>query len=165
MNPWRRKLRLATVAAVAVMAAACSPSSIPRSSSGGTPAKGGTVSVALPAGDSYSWIFPFYGISNASPSTVQFQWLMYRPLYFFGDNTYTDVSINYPLSPAKTPVYSNGAKTVTVTMKGWKWSNGEKVDADSVLFFLHMAMAEKSDWFALHAQPAAGQHCVRHGQG
>jgi peptide/nickel transport system substrate-binding protein len=153
MNPWRRKVRLATVAvvaAVAVAAAACSFSSTPASSSGGTPVKGGTVSVALPASQAPpSWIFPFYAITNASVyNGQQFQWLMYRPLYFFGNNTDTDVAINYPLSLANAPVYSNGGKTVTVTLKGWKWSNGETVDANSVLFFLNMAFAEKANWYA-----------------
>ena len=37
--------------------------------------------------------------------------------------------MNYPLSLADAPVYSDGGKTVTITMKGWKWSNGETVDA------------------------------------
>jgi peptide/nickel transport system substrate-binding protein len=149
MKPWRRNLRLAAVAAVAVVAAACSSSSgIPASSSGGTPVTG-TVSVALPSGLVGGWIFPFYAITNASIyNTVMFQWLMYRPLYFFGNNTNNNVGINYPLSPAYAPVYSDGGKTVTITMKGWKWSNGETVDANSVLFFLHMAMAEKANWWA-----------------
>jgi peptide/nickel transport system substrate-binding protein len=155
MKPCRGNQRLATVAvaaaaAVAVVAAACSPSSsTPTSSSGGTPVTSGTVAVALPAGAAPNWIFPFYAITNASFSNgVQFQWLMYRPLYFFGNNTNTDVAINYPLSPASAPVYSNGGKTVTVTTKGWKWSNGETVDANSVLFFLNMAFAEKANWYA-----------------
>jgi peptide/nickel transport system substrate-binding protein len=153
MNPWRSKVRLATVAVVAavvVVAAACSSSSsTPASSSGGTPVKGGTVSVALPAGGAYSWIFPFYAITEASVyNGQQFQWLMYRPLYMFGNNTNTSTAINYPLSPANAPMYSNGGKTVTVTMKGWKWSNGETVDANSVLFFLNMAFAEKANWYA-----------------
>ncbi|HEY3952723.1 MAG TPA: ABC transporter substrate-binding protein [Streptosporangiaceae bacterium] len=57
------------------------------------------------------------------------------------------MSINYPLSPASPPVYSNGGKTVTVTMKGWKWSNGEPVDANSLILFLNMAEAEKATWY------------------
>jgi peptide/nickel transport system substrate-binding protein len=156
MNLRRRKLRLAAVAvlaAVAMVAAACSSSgsSSPSgsSTSGGTPVSGGTASISLPAGVTYSWIYPFYSITNASVyNDNQFQWLMYRPLYFFGDDTANDVAINYPLSPANQPVYSNGGKTVTVTMKGWKWSNGEPVDANSVLFFLHMAMGNKASWYA-----------------
>ena len=78
----------------------------------------------------------------------QFQWLMVRPLYMFGNNSNTSVLINYPLSPANQPVYSNGGKTVTVTMKGWKWSNGEPVDAKSVIFYLNMAEGEKANWYA-----------------
>ena len=67
----------------------------------GKPVKGGTVSVALPAGVTYNWIFPFYAITNASVyNSQQFQWLMVRPLYMFGNNTNTSVLINYPLSPA-----------------------------------------------------------------
>ena len=156
MNLRRRKLRLAAVAvlaAVAMVAAACSSSgsSSPSgsSTSGGAAVSGGTANISLPAGVTYSWIYPFYSITNASVyNDNQFQWLMYRPLYFFGNNTANDVSINYPLSPANPPVYSNGGKTVTVTMKGWKWSNGEPVDANSVLFFLHMAMGNKANWYA-----------------
>src|SRR5215831_10171124 len=153
MNLWRRKARLAAVAgmaAVAVVAAACSSGgSAPPSSSGGTVVKGGTATVALPPSTTLNWIYPFYAITNASVyNGEQFQWLMYRPLYMFGGNTAGDVGVNYPLSPANQPVYSNGGKTVTVTMKGWKWSNGEPVDANSVLFFLHMAMGNKANWYA-----------------
>ena len=31
-------------------------------------------------------------------------------------------------------------------MKGWKWSNGEAVDAKSLLFYMNMAEAEKANW-------------------
>ncbi|HEU5419442.1 MAG TPA: hypothetical protein VFV41_17260, partial [Streptosporangiaceae bacterium] len=97
----------------------------------------------------YNWIFPFYAITNASVyNSEQFQWLMYRPLYMFGNNTNNNVAINYPLSPANKPAYSNGGKTVTVTMKGWKWSNGEPVDAKSLVFYMNMVEAEKANWYA-----------------
>jgi len=43
-------------------------------------------------------------------------------------------------------VYSNGGKTVTITMKGWKWSNGETVDASDVAFWLNMMKAEKANF-------------------
>jgi len=81
----RRKLRLAAVgalAAVAMVVAACSSSSSPSgSSTAGTAVTGGTASISLPAGVTYSWIYPFYAITNASTyNDNQFQWLMYRPL-------------------------------------------------------------------------------------
>ena len=146
-----RPLPAGVAVAVVVAAAACSaggstPATAP---SGGAAIKGGTATVALPPSTTYSWIFPFYSIANSSSyNSEQFQFLMFRPLYMFGDNNNTSVSINYPLSPAGAPVYSNGGKTVTVTMKGWKWSDGETVDAKDVLFFLNMAKAEKANWYA-----------------
>ncbi|HEV2245002.1 MAG TPA: ABC transporter substrate-binding protein [Streptosporangiaceae bacterium] len=156
MHLGRRKLRLgaaAAVAAAALVAAACSSSG---SSSSSTPTTGkltgGTASIALPAGVTYNWIFPFYAITNASVyNGQQFQWLMYRPLYMFGANDPTNVTINYPLSPANAPVYTNGGKTVAVTMKGWKWSDGSTVDAKSVIFYLNMTEAEKANWYAYTA--------------
>ena len=73
---------------------------------------------------------------------------MYRPLYMFGNNTNDNVAINYPLSPANAPMYSNGGKTVVVNMKGWKWSDGSTVDAKSVIFYMNMVEAEKANWYA-----------------
>ena len=156
MFPRRRRLRLAGIAAaaaVALLAAGCGASSggssSSSSSSSGAPVTGGTAKVALKAGVTLNWIFPFYSITNASVyDSEQFQWLMYRPLYMFGNNTSNSVAINYPLSPASAPVYSNGGKTVTVNMKGWKWSNGETVDAKSLIFFMNMTVAEKANWYA-----------------
>jgi peptide/nickel transport system substrate-binding protein len=156
MNLRRRKLRLAAVAAVGVVslvAAACSSSggssSGSNSASSGVPIKGGTATVALPAGVTNNWIFPFYAISNSSVyNSNQFQWMFYRPLYMFGNNTNTNVTINYPLSPANPPDYTNGGKTVVINMKGWKWSDGETVNAQSLIFFLNMAKAEKDNWYA-----------------
>ncbi len=149
-----KKLRLASMAAAglaaAVLAAGCGSSSAGSpSGSAGPRAKGGTAMIALPAGVTYNWIFPFYSIADASVYNInQFQWLMYRPLYMFGNNTNTSVAINYPLSPANAPVYSDGGKTVTISLKGWKWSDGESVDARDVIFFLNMVEAEKSVWYA-----------------
>jgi peptide/nickel transport system substrate-binding protein len=149
----QRKLRVAGVAAlaaVALTAAGCSSSGKPPgTASGGKPVTGGTATVALHAGITYNWIFPFYAITNSGVyNDQQFQWLMYRPLYMFGNNTNSSVAINYPLSPANAPVYSGGGKTVTIMMKGWRWSDGEAVDARSVIFFLNMAEAEKANWYA-----------------
>jgi peptide/nickel transport system substrate-binding protein len=144
----RRMAGVAALAAAAALAVGCSSSGAPPSS-GGTAVKGGTARVALPPGVTYNWIFPFYSITNASVyDSEQFQWLMYRPLYMFGNNTNDNVAINYPLSPANEPTYSNGGKTVVVNMKGWKWSDGSAVDAKSVIFFMNMVEAEKANWYA-----------------
>jgi peptide/nickel transport system substrate-binding protein len=151
MKLWRRKLRVAAagVAAVALTAAGCSSSGTSSTGTSGAKIQGGTALIALPSGITQSWIWPFYAITNASVYNDNwFQWLMYRPLYMFGANDLSTVTINYPLSVADPPVYSNGGKTVTVTMKGWKWSDGSTVDAKSLIFFVNMAEAEKANWYA-----------------
>lgn len=70
---------------------------------------------------------------------------MYRPLYWFGGHN-TQPTIDYGLSVAKPPVYAADGKSVQVTMKPWKWSNGEAVNADDVVFWMHMVKAEKDNW-------------------
>ena len=150
MNLGRRKLRLggaAVLAAIAVTAAGCGGSSGSGSgsgSSGGTVQKGGVASWAEPPGSQPNWIWPFVPITNYSVYNSQtFQWLMYRPLYMFGNNGLS-TSVNYPLSLANAPTYSG--KTVTINLKGWKWSNGETVNANDVLFWLNMMKAEKANY-------------------
>jgi peptide/nickel transport system substrate-binding protein len=155
MQMSRRWKSAGLIAAVAIVLAAvgCSSGSSgggsgSGSAGGGKPVKGGTVTVALPAATTYNWIFPFFSVTVESVFNVnQFQWLMYRPLYMFGGNN-TSVNINYALSPAKPPKYSDGGKTVTVSLKDWKWSNGETVNAKDVVFFMNMVNAEKKAWYA-----------------
>src|SRR5581483_9316187 len=43
-------------------------------------------------------------------------------------------------------VYSNGNKTVTITLKPYHWSNGETVTTQDVAFWLNMLSAERSQW-------------------
>ena len=82
------------------------------SSSTGAAIKGGIATAALPPNTTPNWIWPYTPITNASVyNSQQFQWLMYRPLYMFGNNTSSDVNVNYGLSPADAPVYTNGGKT------------------------------------------------------
>jgi peptide/nickel transport system substrate-binding protein len=68
---------------------------------------------------------------------------MYRPLYMFGNNGLSTL-INYPLSLATPPVYKGS--TVVINLKGWKWSNGETIDAKDVIFWLNMMRAEKANF-------------------
>jgi peptide/nickel transport system substrate-binding protein len=108
---------------------------------------GGTATYALPAGVTVNYIFPFVPAASANEyNTLGFQEVMYRPLYYFGGEN-NSVTVNYPLSTADAPVYSNGDKTVTITMKGWKWSNGESVDASDLVFWLNMMEAQKSNYY------------------
>jgi peptide/nickel transport system substrate-binding protein len=82
----------------------------------------------------------FFSVYNIN----QFQFLMYRPLYWFGKGT--GPTLNPSLSLAKTPVYSNGGKTITITLKPYKWSDGESLTAKDVMFWMNMLHAEKTNW-------------------
>jgi len=44
-------------------------------------------------------------------------------------------------------VYSNHDKTVTMKLKGWKFSDGQTVNAQSVMFFLNMYKALPADFW------------------
>ena len=141
---------LASTAAAATLLAACgsgSSSSTSTTSSGATKVSGGTVNFAEGPGATPNYIFPlssgaYFSVTNLS----QFQALMYRPLYWFGKGT-TPV-INNQLSLANPPVFSNNNKTVTITLKNYKWSNGETVSARDVVFWMNMLKANKANWAA-----------------
>ncbi len=149
MHIWRHRLRtagVAGVAALALAAAGCGSSSPSSSSASGPKVAGGTATWAELPANVPNWIFPFMTLTYFSVANSQdFQYLMYRPLYFFGGEN-TSPTVDYGLSTADAPVYSNGGKTVVINLKGWKWSNGETVDADDVLFWLHMMEAEFANW-------------------
>ena len=74
----------AGVAALALVAAGCSGSSS-STSSGATPVQGGTATWAEPPSSTPTYIFPYMNSANISNLNLfDFQYLMYRPLYWFG---------------------------------------------------------------------------------
>lgn len=90
-----------------------------------------------------NFIFPFMSLAYFSvANSEQFQYLMYRPLYWFGEGSQPDV--NPELSLADPPVYSGN--TLTVTLKSYKWSDGETLTAQDVMFWMNMLHAEKKNW-------------------
>jgi peptide/nickel transport system substrate-binding protein len=134
-----------TTSAITPAAAAAAASASPSPTAAISP--GGTATYALPQGVTLRYIFPFHpAVSESEYDTRGFQELMYRPLYYFGGND-NSVAVNYPLSTAHAPVYSDGGKTVTITMKGWKWSDGETVNAADLIFWLNMMKAEEAKFY------------------
>jgi peptide/nickel transport system substrate-binding protein len=109
---------------------------------------GGTATWAQLPSATPNYIFPFASFAFFSVANLtQFQYLMYRPLYWFGQITTSNPTFDDQLSLAAAPVYSDGGKTVTVNMKGWKFSNGQVVDAQSLIFWLNMMKTEgPSEW-------------------
>jgi peptide/nickel transport system substrate-binding protein len=107
--------------------------------------KSATVTYALPASVTPNYIFPIMGAAvYSNVNLYQFQQLMFRPLYWFGQGT--KPSFNESLSLALAPVYSNGGKTMTIKLKKYNWSDGKPVTANDIIFFMNMLKAEKSIW-------------------
>ncbi len=149
MKLGRRHIRgtgIAAVTAVALLAAGCGSGNT-SSHPGGKPVRGGTASYYMISGSQPNWIFPFDSPAYSTTSdTSDFQMLMYRPLYWFGGEN-TSPTLDAGLSAAAPPVYSDGGKTLVISLKGWKWSDGETVNAADVVFWLHMMQAEYQNWF------------------
>ncbi len=71
---------------------------------------------------------------------------MYRPLYWFGNGS--QPTLNASLSLAQNPVYSRGNTVATLSMKPYKWSDGETVTAQDVVFWMNMLKVERLNWAA-----------------
>jgi len=139
----------AGAAVLALAAAGCSSSS--PTSGGGTAVNGGTAVYALPPATTPNYIFPY--VSSAyitEANTFYLQALMYRPLYWFGQDG--QPTVNSSLSLADPPVF-NGNK-VTITLKKYKWSNGQPVTAQNVAFWMNMETAEPANYGAYTGFPA-----------
>jgi len=137
-----RKLRLAMT--IGAAAASLSLGLIAPSVSGAS-APSGTITFAEGPGANPNYIFPYMGCKYFSVDNInQFQELMYRPLYWFGLGG--SAAVVPSLSTGNMPTYSNGNKTVTIKMKGWKFADGQVVNAQSVLFFLNMYKADPGSY-------------------
>jgi peptide/nickel transport system substrate-binding protein len=76
-----------------------------------------TITFAEGPGAAPNYIFPYLGCQFFSVATLsQFQEMTYRPVYWFG--TPGSSAVDYSLSPAKAPVFSNGNKTITNQYEG-----------------------------------------------
>jgi len=145
------RTRIAALAALAMAilpVAACSSSNSSAggstsgnsASSAGQKVSGGTATYAFNAGGGANYIFPVLPPSYFSTSNSQdFQWLMWRPLYWYGVGD--TPNINMSLSLGNTPVYSNGGKTATISLKSYKWSDGQPVTARDVQFWENLVAA------------------------
>ena len=144
-RPWlRRRVTLlgAGVATLALVAAGCSSNN--STTSGTTPVKGGTAVMAEPPSQTPNYIFPFMDPSvSTNQNLFDFTYLMYRPLYWFGQGS--QPVLNPSLSLAGTPTFSG--QNVTITLKHYMWSNGTPVTAQDVVFWINMMRAVPQHWF------------------
>jgi len=152
---WRRRTRVGSTLSAVVVAGAMVLTSTGAASAGGpvygpstplpavgTKIQGGTVSVLEGPGATPNYIFPFVNAQNCGFQNFGMMFdLMYRPLYWFGNNN--SPTVDYSYSVGNAPVFSDGNKTVTVTLKNWKWSDGEPVVSRDVEFWMNIYFAER----------------------
>ena len=106
-----------------------------------------TATFAELPGSAPNYILPlaklqFFSVANLT----QFQYLMYRPLYWFGKDG--QVQLNDSLSLANAPQYSADGKSVTITLKTYVWSDGQALTSRDVQFWQNLVTANKNNWAA-----------------
>ncbi len=147
---FKNKLRLAvTIGAVAgTLSLGLIVPSVSGASSASTASN--TITFAEGPGASPNYILPYMSCATFSVSTINaFILEMYRPVYWFGLGS--SAAVVPKLSTADMPVMSNGNKTVTIKMKGWKFSDGQTVNAESVMFNLNMYKADPTAYCGYNA--------------
>jgi peptide/nickel transport system substrate-binding protein len=148
MTHHRRTLSCVLTVAIALTLAACSssPSSV-GTTSPGKPTTGGVVTFAEQPGAPPTYIFPLYNGANSGNNDITYlQPLMWLPLYWFGHPQNALPTINYQLSMADPPVFSDGDKTITMTLKPYVWSDGSAVTSRDLVFWMNLLLAEKNNY-------------------
>lgn len=96
-------------------------------------------------GSPATYIFPLMPGSDFTNSNLfQFQKLMFKPLYWFGQDGH--ITLNQTQSLADAPTWSKDGKTLTIKLKSYKWSNGESLTARDVEFWQNLVKANKANW-------------------
>lgn len=111
----------------------------------GTAVSGGTVTFAEnQASGPVNYIFPLMSLAYDLPTNVQFQALMYRPLYSYGQGDTVGLSDSRSLADA--PIYSDNNTVVTMHLRDTNWSDGTPVTARDVVFWINLLRANIGTW-------------------
>jgi peptide/nickel transport system substrate-binding protein len=122
----------------------------------GTPVSGGTITQGQLTGETPTYVFPLVGGANITTGTISLNSEMFMPLY--AGPTGAEPKVDYGLSAANPPQFSDGDKTVTITLKpGLKWSDGKPIVANDVLFWYDLLVAAIKESPANWAQYTPGQ--------
>ncbi len=141
----RHRSLLAGVAVVVLLASAWGATTVVTRAASSS---GRTVTFALPPGVVSTYIFPFAtGPDTENINLFQMWPFLWRPLYWYGNNG--NVGVNWKESVGEMPVYSNGGKTVTITLKkSFKWSDGTPVTNRDVELWMNIFFAERENYLA-----------------
>jgi peptide/nickel transport system substrate-binding protein len=142
-------LALASVACVTTLLAACSSSSSPGNSTGATRIQGGTATIALNQTDGvFNYIYPLLDFDSDTFSNVTYsQYLMWRPLYWFGSPGHVGVNFKESLAGPASVKVSGGQTVATIQLKPYRWSDGTPVTSRDVQFWINLLKADRSQFW------------------
>jgi peptide/nickel transport system substrate-binding protein len=107
-----------------------------------------TASFALQPGQQLNYILPLAPVASATVSNLNdFEYLMYRPLYWFGSGGKVGVNETESLARPASVKVSGTATTATIVMRHYKWSDGRPVTARDVEFWFNLLRANKANWW------------------
>jgi peptide/nickel transport system substrate-binding protein len=87
------------------------------------------------------YIFPMTsGTYSVTSNSLQLSTIIWMPLYWFGSDKGSP-DVNYGLSLAKPPIFSDNNTLVTINLKHFMWSNGTPVTARDVVFWMNLVSA------------------------
>ena len=100
----------------------------------GTPSgAAGSITYAMQPGAVPNWILPMpTAVANTVYNIFNFGWQMWPPMYYAPKGS--TPTVDSSLSVANAPRWSHGDKTMTITVRPWKWSNGQTVSSKDLLF-------------------------------
>ena len=141
----RLRKNLKYLVTLGTAATALSMGLVMATSSGSGASSNSVLTLAESPGATPQYIFPYMSCAVFSVANINaFDYEMYRPLYWFGQGE--SAAVVPKLSLANQPTFSNGNRTITVDMKGWKFADGQTINAQSVKFFLNMYHAVPTDY-------------------
>lgn len=130
----------------AIVLAGCGASPPTGPSTTATAGTGGTVVVALAPDSPPNWFVPVFSASAYIEINAQIQFLMYRPLIYLNKKSQVD----YSRSLVKNISVTGNGTTYTMTLNPkYKWSNGQPVTAQDVVFtwnLIKAATAPNAPW-------------------
>lgn len=106
----------------------------------GTPATGGVITQGQLTGSTPTYIFPIAPGADSGTGSFSLFTELFMPLY--GGPVGARPEVNYGISAANKPIWSDNDTVVTIPMKpGLKWSNGAPIDANDVVFWFDLLKA------------------------
>jgi peptide/nickel transport system substrate-binding protein len=104
--------------------------------------------VALTPGNQFNYIFPLLSFEDAIGANIEYsEYLMWRPLYWFGSPGHVGLNALYSLADPATITSAAGKTTATIQLKPYRWSDGKPVTSRDVQFWFNLLKADKAIWW------------------